>query len=129
MQNTLKSVERLEQILDNSIALPGGYRIGVDGLIGLIPGVGDLFTGGISMFLVYKAAQLQVSKYTITKMVFNIVIDTALGSIPLAGDVFDFAWKSNTKNAKLIREDVEKKTVKIEKNQKKQISEKSNRRK
>ena len=117
MHKNLKSVERLERILDNSIALPGGYKIGVDGLIGLIPGIGDLFTGGISMFLVYKAVQLNIPKFTIAKMVLNIAVDTTLGSIPLVGDIFDFAWKSNTKNAKIIRKHIENENTQTKENQ------------
>lgn len=110
MEYDLESIDRIERVLDSSIPLLGGYRIGIDGIIGLIPGVGDVITGSISTFIVYKAIKMNIPKFIIFKMIINIGIDTVLGSIPIVGDLFDFAWKSNVKNAQLIRQHIEKKS-------------------
>lgn len=94
--------EKLSWLLDNSIPLPGGYRIGLDGLIGLIPGVGDFFSGLLSSLIVIKANQLGVPRSVLLRMVINVLVDTGLGSLPLIGDLFDFVWKANQKNSELL---------------------------
>lgn len=107
MGSQLKSVERIEKIMDRSIGLPGGYKIGLDGIIGLIPGVGDVVTAGVSSFLIYKAIQLKVSSFVVLRMALNVLIDTVIGAIPFVGDIFDFFWKANVKNAALLRKHVD----------------------
>lgn len=99
-----KSVKRrdLTWLLDNSIQLPGGLKIGLDGLIGLIPGVGDVVGGGLSTWILYQAYKQGVPKTVLARMVVNIFIDTVIGFIPLIGDLFDFIWKANAKNATLL---------------------------
>ncbi len=94
--------EKLSWLLDNSIPLPGGYRIGLDGFIGLIPGVGDFFSGLLSSLIVIKANQLGVPRSVLLRMVINVLVDTGLGSLPLVGDLFDFVWKANQKNSALL---------------------------
>lgn len=76
--------------------------IGLDGLLGLIPGVGDLTSGAISSYIVLQAAKRGVPPVVITKMLFNVGLDTILGVIPVVGDIFDFAFKANQRNIKLI---------------------------
>lgn len=97
-----KQRHRLSWLLDSSIPLPGGYRIGLDGLLGLIPGVGDLIGGGLSTLLLFQAWQNNVPKMVIARMVINILIDAAVGAIPILGDLFDFVWKANLRNARLL---------------------------
>ncbi len=92
----------LSWLLDNSIRLPGGYRIGLDGLIGLIPGIGDAIGGALSTVIFYQAVKANVPKTILVRMMINIVIDAVLGSLPIIGDVFDFIWKANQKNADLL---------------------------
>jgi hypothetical protein len=94
----------LSWLLDESIKLPGGYRIGLDGIIGLIPGIGDIVSSGISSWLLCKAYQQGVPNLILCRMLVNILIDTFLGAIPVAGDIFDFIWKANTKNARLLEQ-------------------------
>jgi CDP-diglyceride synthetase len=98
----LKRRHWLTWLMDASIPLPGGYRIGLDGLIGLIPGAGDVIGGGISTWLLYQAYKQGLPKMVIARMLVNILIDAGLGSIPLVGDIFDFFWKANLKNAELL---------------------------
>ena len=97
-------VERLAWLMDRSIELPGGYRIGVDPIIGLIPGVGDMIGTAISAAIVFQAHRAGIPKATLMRMVANVGIDAALGAIPFIGDVFDFVFKANAKNLDLYRE-------------------------
>lgn len=94
----------LSWLLDASIRLPGGFRIGLDGLLGLIPGVGDAIAGGLSTWMLYQAYKLNVPKIVMVRMVINIIIDSVLGAIPIVGDIFDFFFKANLKNARLLDE-------------------------
>ncbi|MBD3634937.1 MAG: DUF4112 domain-containing protein [Methylophaga sp.] len=94
--------EKLSWLLDNSIPLPGGYRIGLDGFIGLIPGLGDFFSGLLASLIVIKANQLGVPRSVLLRMIINVLIDTGVGSLPVIGDLFDFVWKANQKNSELL---------------------------
>jgi hypothetical protein len=91
----------LGRLLDNSILLPGGFRIGLDPIIGLLPGIGDLIGSLFSFWLIYEAARLGIKKRHLLRMVLNVIIETAAGSIPLLGDLFDAAWKANAKNVQI----------------------------
>ncbi|MBN46464.1 MULTISPECIES: DUF4112 domain-containing protein [unclassified Methylophaga] len=102
MKTKSRFIERLSWFLDESIPLPGGYRIGLDGFIGLIPGIGDFIGGLLSSVIIYKAHQLGVPRMILGRMIINMVIDTVLGAIPVAGDVFDFVWKANKRNVVLL---------------------------
>src|SRR5690606_32070307 len=101
--DTRRSARRdLAWLLDSSIPLPGGFRVGLDGILGLIPGVGDAIGGGLSTWILYQAYQRGVPKVVMVRMVINIFIDAVLGAIPFLGDIFDFFWKANLKNATLL---------------------------
>ncbi|MBE9080451.1 DUF4112 domain-containing protein, partial [Romeria aff. gracilis LEGE 07310] len=99
---TLKRVRRLSHLLDNAIPLPGGYRIGLDPIIGLLPGGGDLVTGLMSVYIVVEGVRLGMPASTLGRMGTNILLEVILGTIPLFGDLFDVAWKANVKNAALL---------------------------
>lgn len=100
---TQERLDKLAWLLDDAILIPGtGYRIGFDGLIGLIPGVGDALGAALSSFILAQAARLGVPRSTLILMGFNIAIDTVIGAIPFLGDLFDFAWKANRRNVKLL---------------------------
>jgi hypothetical protein len=103
-ENMTKRQSRLSWLLDESITLPGGYKIGLDGILGLIPGVGDIVSSGLSTLIVFKAYKHNVPKVVLFRMMINIVIDTLVGAIPVLGDLFDFVWKANTMNAKLLQQ-------------------------
>lgn len=102
MKRKSRFIERLSWFLDESITLPGGYKIGMDGFIGLIPGVGDFIGGLLSSVIIYKAHQIGVPRMVLGRMIINMIIDTVLGAIPIAGDAFDFVWKANKRNAILL---------------------------
>ncbi|MGK2925679.1 MAG: DUF4112 domain-containing protein [Lysobacterales bacterium] len=95
-------VHRLARLMDSSIRLPGGFRIGVDGLIGLVPGVGDLAAAGASFYIVAQAARAGVPARALVRMVLNVALDAVVGAIPVLGDVFDVAFKANLRNASLM---------------------------
>lgn len=100
-----ESLDRLSWLLDDLFRIPGlGWRVGLDALIGLIPGVGDTATTVASFYVLASAVRYRVSKITLLRMGLNLGIDYALGSLPLVGDVFDAWWKSNQKNVALLRQ-------------------------
>ncbi|NND92139.1 MAG: DUF4112 domain-containing protein [Granulosicoccus sp.] len=101
-QTTAIELKRLSRWLDSSIRLPGGMRIGWDGVIGLLPGVGDLAGLAISSYIIFSAAKLGASKLAILRMVLNVVLEAAIGTIPIAGDLFDMAFKANNRNMALL---------------------------
>jgi hypothetical protein len=98
----LKQVERLSTLLDESITLPGGYRIGIDPIVGIVPVVGDLLASAVSVYVVLEAAYLGVPRATLARMVLNLVVDTVVGSIPAVGPVFDAVFKANARNVALL---------------------------
>ena len=99
-----KTLEHYEQWLDAKFQLPGTrFRFGLDGIIGLIPVIGDLLTTGISALFVVDAIKPGARKHTIGRMLANVVVDLLIGLIPIVGDLFDFAFKSNTKNLNLLK--------------------------
>lgn len=99
----LAQVRALARLLDDAIRVPGtGIGIGLDGLLGLIPGVGDAAGGLVSAYLVLQAARMGVSRSVLARMLVNVGIDALVGAVPLLGDIFDFAWKANRKNAQLL---------------------------
>ncbi len=95
-------VHRLARLMDSSLRLPGGFRVGVDGLIGLVPVVGDLATAGASFYIVAQAARAGVPAIALARMMLNVALDTVVGAIPILGDVFDVAFKANLRNARLM---------------------------
>jgi hypothetical protein len=104
-QRGLRQVEHLSRLMDSQFRIPGtNFQFGLDGIIGLIPGVGDLSTFAVSAYMVLIMARNGASGYVLARMVLNVLIDAAIGSIPLVGDIFDFAFKANTMNVKLMRQ-------------------------
>ncbi len=95
-------VHRLARLMDSSIRLPGGFRMGVDGLIGLVPVVGDLAAAGASFYIVAQAARAGVPASVLVRMLLNVAVDAVVGAIPVLGDVFDVAFKANLRNARLM---------------------------
>jgi hypothetical protein len=91
------------RLLDNAIQIPGtSWKIGLDPIIGLIPGVGDMVGAVLSGYIVLEAVRAEVPTFTLARMLVNVGIDTLLGAVPALGDVFDAAWKSNTMNVTLL---------------------------
>jgi hypothetical protein len=98
--------EYLEWLTERSIRL-GRWTIGLDGILGLVPGVGDLISGLVASYIVARAAQAGVPRAALARMMANVAVDTLVGSIPIAGDLFDFLYKANTKNLRIYRESLE----------------------
>lgn len=96
-------LERLAWILDRSIPV-GKWRVGLDPIIGLLPGAGDWIGAMLSVYVLYEGARLGVRGPVLLKMAGNILVETIVGTIPVLGDLFDFAWKANTRNLALVRE-------------------------
>ncbi|MEO8597339.1 MAG: DUF4112 domain-containing protein [Candidatus Solibacter sp.] len=96
-------IEHLAYLMDGAIPI-GRWSIGLDPLLGLIPGVGDLIGAFVSMVIIVRAVQAGVPRIAITRMMANLMIDTLVGSIPIFGDAFDFAFKANLKNLRLYEQ-------------------------
>ncbi|MCU0541134.1 MAG: DUF4112 domain-containing protein [Oscillatoriaceae cyanobacterium Prado104] len=100
---SLRRLRRISNLLDNAIPIPGTkYRIGLDPILGLLPGGGDLIGSIFAGYIVFKSAQMGVPRETLVKMATNIVLDTVVGTVPVAGDLIDVAWKANVKNIELL---------------------------
>lgn len=97
-----RSTSKLAWLMDKSIPLPGGVKIGLDGIIGLIPGVGDAATSAISSWFLYEGYRKGLPTIILIRMALNIAVDTAIGAIPIIGDIFDLFFKSNIRNSRLI---------------------------
>lgn len=99
-----ESLERLGWMMDDLFRIPVlGWRVGLDALVGLVPGVGDTATTVASLYILTSAIRYRVPKITLLRMGMNLGIDYVLGAVPLVGDVFDAWWKSNQKNIDLMR--------------------------
>lgn len=97
-------IERLEYLLEGAIRIPGlSRRIGLDAIIGLVPGVGDAAMAAMGLYLVWEARNLGASRWLMARMIGNVGVDALIGSVPVAGDVFDFFFRSNGRNLKLLR--------------------------
>lgn len=94
----------LAYLLDSRWRIPGlGIRFGVDAVLSLVPFVGDLAAGAISASIIFRARELGVSRARLIRMVGNVALDVAIGSVPIAGSVFDLFFKANNANIKLLR--------------------------
>jgi hypothetical protein len=97
-------VEFMELLLERAVALPGtSHRIGIDAIIGIVPIVGDLLSAAMGAYIIWEGRNLGMSRWQLARMSANVGFDTALGAIPLVGDLFDLAFRSNSRNLKIIR--------------------------
>ncbi len=99
----LARARTLTNLLDNAVRVPGtSFRFGLDPVLGLIPGLGDVAGAALSGYVVLLASQLGAPTAVIARMLGNVVIDTVGGTVPLIGDLFDAGWKSNSRNLALL---------------------------
>lgn len=98
----IRQVQSASYLLDESIELPGGYRIGWDPIIGILPVLGDIPTSAVSAYIIMEAIYLGVPKPTLVRMVANLLLDATVGSLPAVGPVFDAVWKANARNVALL---------------------------
>jgi hypothetical protein len=104
-----RRIAAMEQLLERSFVIPGINRaIGLDALAGLVPVLGDVITAAMGAYIVWEASNLGMPKWKLWRMAGNIALDTALGAIPIAGDLFDVLFRSNTRNLKIVRRHLDK---------------------
>jgi hypothetical protein len=107
----LARLDRLARLLDSSLRVPGtGIRLGLDSLIGLVPGVGDAAALLVSAYIVAEARRHGASKGLILRMLGNVAIDSTVGAIPVLGDAFDIFWRANQRNLRLLRAHLERRS-------------------
>ena len=97
----------LAQLMDSAFVVPGTrVRVGLDAALGLVPGVGDLASGAIGLYIVLQARELGASRWLQARMMGNLLLDTAVGSVPLVGDAFDVLFKANLRNLRLLQKEL-----------------------
>ncbi|WP_102108569.1 DUF4112 domain-containing protein [Oceaniglobus roseus] len=106
-QSVLDQADRIARLLDARFRL-FGIRFGFDSIIGLIPGVGDLLVAAPSAWMVVQAHRLGLPKDILLRMAANIGVDVVMGSVPILGDILDIGFKANLRNARLLREGIER---------------------
>jgi len=104
-----RRIEAMERLLERLFVIPGINRpVGLDSIVGLVPVAGDILTAGMGAWLVWEARNLGMSKLQLARMAGNVGTDTLLGAIPMVGDLFDFVFRSNTRNLRIIRRHLDK---------------------
>lgn len=105
IEKKLEQVDQLAGLLDDFLRIPGvGWRIGLESLIGIIPYAGDVAGGLLSLVVLLRAFQFRLPKIVMVRMIANTILDFTVGAIPIIGDLFDFAFKANRRNARMLRQ-------------------------
>lgn len=105
---TLNRIRKLSRLLDTAIGIPGTrFRIGLDPIMGLIPGAGDLVSTLFSAYIILMAARFRLPNNVLARMIFNVGLEAVVGTVPLVGDLFDAYYKSNIRNLKLLEQHLE----------------------
>ena len=108
-ERTLLRLEALARLMDSAFVIPGTtIKMGLDGIIGLLPVVGDAVAGLVSTYLIWEARRLNVPKWVLARMLANTMFDTVIGSVPVLGDAFDVLFRANLRNMALLRRHLEK---------------------
>ena len=99
-----RRIEAMEQLLENTFTVPGTrFRVGLDSMAGLVPVFGDLIGAALGAWLVWEAKNLGLPKWKLWRMAGNVAFDTAVGAVPVVGDAFDFVFRSNTRNLRIVK--------------------------
>lgn len=102
-------IEAMEILLERSFTIPGINRsVGLDAIVGIIPVLGDVLTAAMGAYIVWEARNLGLPKWKLARMAANIAFDTALGAIPVAGDLFDLLYRSNSRNLRIVKKHLDK---------------------
>jgi len=105
----MRRMQTVANVLDTAFAVPGTkQRFGIDAIIGLIPGLGDLVTTILSTYIIWEARNLGVSRVALARMMANLGVHAAFGSLPIAGDLFDAWFRVNQRNLRIVRSQLEK---------------------
>ena len=108
-EQRIARIDALATLMDTAFVIPGTeVRFGLDALIGLVPGIGDAITTVMSLFIVSEARALGAPPTLIARMLANVALDSLVGAVPLAGDVFDVAFRANRRNMALLRAHLDK---------------------
>ncbi len=103
--DSIARITALTKLLDSAFLIPGlNRRVGLDAVIGLIPGIGDAISTLLASYIIWEARQLGLPRWKIARMMGNVAVDTAIGAIPVAGDAFDLFFKANQRNLRIIHE-------------------------
>jgi len=104
-----RRLEALEMVLERSFTIPGiNYKVGLDAIVGLVPVVGDAIMAVMGAYFVWEARNLGMPKWKLWHMAGNVAFDSLLGAVPVAGDLFDFLYRSNTRNLRIIQRHLDK---------------------
>ena len=108
-EQRIARIDALATLMDTAFLVPGtNIRFGLDGLIGLVPGIGDAISTAISLFIVSEARALGAPPLLVGRMIANVAIDGVVGAVPLVGDAFDVAFRANRRNMALLRAHLDK---------------------
>ncbi|HEY6817290.1 MAG TPA: DUF4112 domain-containing protein [Croceibacterium sp.] len=104
-----RRIEAMEHVLERSFVIPGINRaVGLDAVVGLVPVLGDVLTAAMGAYIVWEANNLGLPKWKLWRMAGNVLFDSAIGAIPLAGDLFDLLFRSNTRNLRIVKRHLDK---------------------
>ncbi len=110
----LKRLQRIARLMDSRFHIPfTKVRFGLDGLIGLIPGAGDVVALGASFYIIQQAREMGVSQDALLRMIANASVDFALGLVPVVGDVADIVFKANNRNLKILEKELSKDVIDV----------------
>jgi Domain of unknown function (DUF4112) len=102
---SLERLDRLSRLLDIAFLVPGtNIRFGVEAILRLVPGIGDVVASALSCWVLYEAYRLGIPPLLLGRMIGNVVVEGLAGAVPLAGDLFDISWRANRRNVRLLRE-------------------------
>src|SRR5918995_2111097 len=103
--DSIARITALAKLLDSAFLIPGlNRRVGIDAIVGLIPGIGDAVSTVLASYIIWEARQLGLPRWKIARMIGNVAVDTAIGAIPVAGDAFDLFFKANQRNLRIVHE-------------------------
>jgi hypothetical protein len=104
-EDAIARVTMVAKLMDSAFVIPGlNRRVGLDSVLGLVPGIGDALSAALASYIIWEARQLGLPRWKIARMIGNVAVDTTIGAIPLAGDLFDVFFKSNERNLRIIHE-------------------------
>jgi hypothetical protein len=104
-RQSVERLDRLSQLLDVAFLIPGlNVRFGIEAILRLVPGIGDVAASALSCWVLYEAHRLGVPRQLLGRMIANVVVEGLAGAVPVAGDLFDIGWRANRRNVRLLRE-------------------------
>lgn len=106
----IEQLRKLAELMDGVFVVPGTkIQFGLDAIIGLVPGIGDVVCGALSLWLIREAQRIGAPKWLVAKMIWNVAVEVGIGAVPVVGDLFDVAWKANRKNIQMLSDHFERK--------------------